>query len=963
MFRKYCLILPNSLRFLLAGLIVISLILGNQTVNGAPGGEDPNSQSEQLPNQEKAGSRSAILPESVSMDQLSDNTYSRRQRATLEMWRLRDVSRQAVQDASHHSDPEVAERANWILRQWRRGSLPDTPPEIARLLQNNDDPAVLEELLEVGQFRAVVVAIEESAGSVDRDLLHQRIAAVLAKRFPIHIRLALHNDSMLELLQLVDLVADSKEMAVCRIQLMQELGLDIDDNPLLPSASEHWTPKLKRESEVAILAVLGRLDEAIARAKAEGDESLVRVCRMLAGQWKSLADDAIKIAQNSDLSSIEGVRAWCNTLVAADRCDDETIRNLAVEAITSEDAAKDALSIDLRWKCLASHGYIDKAIELLRERLPDSAATVAMASARTDQAFAILGFNYEEIDTNLSVWIRDAIAHQQTSELPELHKKVSRLLSLMQCLLQVGREQEAWTIATVFANSSVNIAEVPLRDFVLQSLKKPNRDDWIVKFAVRPGDRTLSSDSEKFLVASMTDIDISTWKSLLDSITRLMPGVPFERQVHITYALATGEIPAEFDPEKDFPRLYDELVSGHNSLSPSVQRVLVRNTVPRFLNTKIVSFFSRLGQAELASRSLRLLMQRGDMEATSMVAENELDHGRAEIANEAFQRVWKQIAISHQSGQSYRRSSSELHFAVQAMVGQWVLASRQGHTEQEKELRRQLRLTLCSPSTEMRSDLLAYLAARGARSMASEGYQVLLRMTAFGSPEATELYDVAREYSTMIRKTDLSEAAKWFDLAVGGTLESTYFYPIAYVSLPVYVRRWKLEDAIKNQDAENASRHLERILRLDPLDIDVAERLLPMMTRVSDSDLETRETAPANDDAMKQVGEEAFNRIWKRGKQYVLTYPFDATSANNLAWVAAMNRRHLAEAATISEQAVYVEPDSAIFRDTLAEVLFLLGKKDAALKIEKGCVIDDPGQWHLHQQIKKYTAAMKMEAR
>ena len=71
-----------------------------------------------------------------------------------------------------------------------------------------------------------------------------------------------------------------------------------------------------------------------------------------------------------------------------------------------------------------------------------------------------------------------------------------------------------------------------------------------------------------------------------------------------------------------------------------------------------------------------------------------------------------------------------------------------------------------------------------------------------------------------------------------------------------------------------------------------------------------------------------------------------------------MNAQRLPDAQRLSELAVFVEPDSAIFRDTLAEVLFLRGSKQQALQIEESCVLDDPSEWHLHAQIEKYRSAL-----
>ena len=110
---------------------------------------------------------------------------------------------------------------------------------------------------------------------------------------------------------------------------------------------------------------------------------------------------------------------------------------------------------------------------------------------------------------------------------------------------------------------------------------------------------------------------------------------------------------------------------------------------------------------------------------------------------------------------------------------------------------------------------------------------------------------------------------------------------------------------------------------------------------------------------MVELADETFTGILDLGIEHAARFPFDATSCNNLAWVAAMNGQRLDEALQLSELAVYVEPDSAIYRDTLAEVLFQLGRKEEALQVEESCVLDDPSQWHLHQQIEKYREALQ----
>ena len=60
-----------------------------------------------------------------------------------------------------------------------------------------------------------------------------------------------------------------------------------------------------------------------------------------------------------------------------------------------------------------------------------------------------------------------------------------------------------------------------------------------------------------------------------------------------------------------------------------------------------------------------------------------------------------------------------------------------------------------------------------------------------------------------------------------------------------------------------------------------------------------------------------------------------------------------------SERSVFLEPESVTYRDTLAELCHVLGEHKQAWQIESDCLLDDSGQWHLHQQIEKYRQAME----
>ncbi len=915
----------------IASFLAFTLIMISWTVRGVEG-QTPQAEAE------SAGDRA--VQRATESEQLSKRNYSGRQQATLEMWRRRDLSREEVQRAARDPDPEVSGRAKWILRQWRRGSLPDTPPEISRLLQRSDDPSAIQELLEGGQFVAAVVAVEESAGTVDRESIQKRVNTAIRRRFPVYIKAALENDSLSDLLKLIDLTADSKEMAVCRIQLMQQLGMAIDASNLLPTSSETWTQDQRHRATVMVLTILGRLDEAMEVASDSGDEILLRVCQMLAGRWSEMAIESAKLAKTAESGSYEHARLWCQALIAADRCEDRAVFAQAVEQLSTVETTDSELAIELRWKCLAGHGQVDAALAILDKARPDASAVVAIASSRGHRAFDALGFPLDRIDQDIEQWIDDAIDSQRGAS--ELTEDVRNVLALMRCLLSIGREDAAWTIANRMCDCGVDVGTIPLREYVLSTLTMTSRRDWVLRLAGIAGEELFSATTQSTLARTLPDADALSFELLMKAIPVLMPREPFDVRLRAVYQLLAGETADGLDSDVDLKRLYDYL-SSKREIRQFAGRVVLS---PRLsLNIAIADMFSMQGRADLATKCLQMLVANGDVEAAFQMAESELDGGRAETASDLFERVWS--LIEEQGSETrFRGLGDDAGLAAKALVGQWTIAKRGGDIQRGEDLLRQLRLTLCSPSTDLRDSLASHLGDRGELDLALQAYQSLLPMTAFGTSESTGLYQVAWRYSRLAREVDVSEAARWYDLAAGGTLESTDYRSVAYITLPLDVRRWLLEAAIKRNDVDAARRHIQRILQLDPLDIDSAERLLPLMRTAG----------------METLADQTFTKIIDRGIVHAKDFPFDSTSCNNLAWVAAMNEQRLDVALELSELACYVEPDSAIFRDTLAEVLFQLGRKTEALQVEQSCLLDDPSQWHLHQQIKKYRQAINDES-
>jgi len=887
---------------------------------------------------ETEGDRSLV--DGVDAASLARRQFAERQHATMELWRRREFTRDTVQEAARNPDPEVAQRAQWILQQWRRGALPENPPDISRLLRKTKGREAVEELLEAGQFSAAIVAVEEVAGTLQRDETYARAAMALQRRFPIYVQRAIEQDALTQLLRLVDLVAKDKAMAVSRIELMRILGQEIRDENLLPSASESWAPAERRGATVLVLAVLGRLGDALRYAEESGSSELVRVCQMLRGDWHDLLTDSIQQARAAAPRSLEQTRYWCQVMVAADRAGDAIMFQEAADYLSSVSVDHDSVAANLSWQCLASHGEIEAGIELLKSINPDAAAQVAIAASRMDQVFEILGFPLPEVDRHLARWLEEAIAAQASLESGRLSNQIGRLLILMRALVAIGHDDAAWRIANTLSRSDVQVGNDSLRDSVLTSLAVVSgRSEWVMKLAVLPGERSISSQAEASLLATLRGTSSTTWKIMMDAFSTVEPDQPFDQRVRSVYELLRGKIPQNFDPDRDFKTLYERLAVG----SPAAVRGrLITQSQPQ-INQEIADMFLKHGQVDLAARCMQQLLRRGELSAALAVAQRELDGGRLETAQRYFDFIWEQVAAQSQTRRDFRRGYNDVELATQAVVGKWTIARRQGDEQRIAALTDQLRLTLCTPSTELRRSLTGFLSDQHEKNLTAASYQSLLLMTAFGSEEGTEFVYVANDHSLAFRDDRPTEVARWFDLAISGTLETTLFQPIGYVTLPLAARKLLIEGAIDDADPIAVERHVDRLLRIDPIDIDFAERLLPKMREAG----------------MAELADATFDKMFAQGKQHMRRFPFDATTGNNLAWVAAMNGRQIDAALKFARHAVDRQPDSAIYRDTLAEVLFQLGRIDEALQIEQACVLDDPGQWHLHEQIHKYKTALR----
>jgi tetratricopeptide (TPR) repeat protein len=881
---------------------------------------------------------------------LSGGTFDQRQQAMWELWRDRMGNREAVIRAVRDPDPEVSSRANWIIDRWRRGILPDTPADMVRQLEGISHSDSLQRLLDAGLFDGARVVIEEAVQAEDQATL-TRAVAVVQRGFPFYVRSADALGRLTEFADLIDRMASTVEMIICRNQLGDVLGLE--------PASEKSNER-KRNGEavdrqritVTALAAANRLDEAIEFARQADDPELLRVCQLLRGDWADLAQTQLAAAKQVPARSSESDRHWTYILVAASRGGDralraEAIKNLSYRPNDQQDVAIDDPFVRLRWQVLAMHGEIDAAVDILKPTQPIVAAELLAQAGRLSDAMDVLGFAALDVDSQILPLITAARAAGETwsaTQLREIPEPLERLITIARLLFLAGRRDASWELfaGVAVAPTGADNANLALsRALVLQALGRLNRSDWLARMIIQDGGGSLSGADRHFLSRAM-DVQPETIDSLTLGLARILPlsGAALSQAV---IDFLGGDVPQDFDQHKDYQRLFDLLIgqSSGDEIRLNVRRST--NPIMPKLSLELAKLFEQHGQIDLAKKALVRLAGEGEIEAILEFAEAELKEGRAHSAKMLFESVWKRIDLERRDPGRLNRAQDDALTAMRAVLGEAVATGRLGDQEGADHLWRLIDLMACSPSAQLRNLFGSHLLDQGYNQQAERIFRLLVPWVAFGSDEGVEFYAVARNFNRAIDDSHPELAADVFDLAIAGTIESTVFYPAAYVSLPSYVQRKKVLAAASRGDIDAVRRSIDAVMQLNAIDIDFGEKAVEKLRQLG----------------MTELADETIERIYQNGSEHLERFPLDIVTSNNLAWILALSDHRLEDALRFSRQAVYFAPDSTVYRDTLAEVLFRLDRVDEAIAIAKACLIDEPGEWHVHEQLRRFQAAQQ----
>jgi tetratricopeptide (TPR) repeat protein len=170
---------------------------------------------------------------------------------------------------------------------------------------------------------------------------------------------------------------------------------------------------------------------------------------------------------------------------------------------------------------------------------------------------------------------------------------------------------------------------------------------------------------------------------------------------------------------------------------------------------------------------------------------------------------------------------------------------------------------------------------------------------------------------------------------------------VAYVQIPALLFSLRALGLAQSGKYEEALREAKRCETSMPGHLPLTERLVPL--------LDAR--------GRKKDADELYQQTRKTYERIIKDYPKSALMHNQVGWLSATCKRDLEKGLASARRAVELAPKTAAYHDTLAEVLFQMGKKDDAIAAQKKAVQLDPKREYFKKQLKRIESGDPKAAR
>jgi tetratricopeptide (TPR) repeat protein len=288
-----------------------------------------------------------------------------------------------------------------------------------------------------------------------------------------------------------------------------------------------------------------------------------------------------------------------------------------------------------------------------------------------------------------------------------------------------------------------------------------------------------------------------------------------------------------------------------------------------------------------------------------------------------------------EAAQSYRALWEKDHEQLGALYLAGDALERAGETEQGAAWKQEANLLAIRSRT--RHTMSVDLANRGLTEEAVAQWELLIKTAPL---ESWELNDAARRLGDYCVSTEPQRAAELWERYLLGDLRPCFWFlkDESYLRMPFVIQKARAAQAIQDGQLDALRDALATATKAAPSDTRLAEELVPVLEAAGHQ---------AEADRLAAVLIDHY-----RGRSKA--YPKSAYFHNNLAWVAARCHRELDLAMEHATQATLLEPKNGSYIDTLAEVHFQLGDREAAIRESERALRQSPFDRSLRQQLERF---------
>jgi predicted Zn-dependent protease len=830
-----------------------------------------------------------------AIEKLGSGDPESRDEAVKVLWGAGRAAEPALREAAGGGDPEAAARAAALLEKIEVGLRPDTPAHIVTAVEG---------------FRAADTAAA-ALGPAQQLLRGGETATSVLVRLWARDR----NDAVKQGVR--PLLAEAYQRAV---PLLLGEGRDADAEDLLLTAATQQGEQAGLDY-AAYLLCRGRLDQAIqdrAGASAPGPGKPDRVLGWLL-LLRGDAAGAQKLARQPP--------AQDDALLSAARhaaLDWAALAGQHEESSRRQGGSLDELSLAAYYRYLAGEpAKAEAALEAVRAfsrgRPHDAYLSyeLFLLVGRTDEGLKLLEEGQPESAVRLLCHqLRFDDAFALAARVPADSKHAAALkVELARQYAALGEREKA--------TAALDAAEVAAAALAKQDAALVKAEAADVELALGLRDRAVER------VAAASD----------PAAVPVAPLFPGKANATTWWVRLREQYPAE--PARMTLTRLEQLLSGKTPVD-EVERLCV---IARDEAVAAVAKESAERYGALAAATLLLSYNRPESAAACLEA----------AGSAGLPEAWLRLG-DMESDKGHRDAAAEFYRRARALRPDDALATfLQGRVlsnagkKDEGEHLRALAAVLPLAGEWARDRLADAMNDRGLKDDAADQWEMLLRLNGphsfYGSQAARRLAAVAAERGEFARAADL------IDRSVIGVaaLNQGFREPAAPVVLRRRADAWRAMDklaaagpgTVDNNATKSAAETLRKLVLALPADVDWTIDCVARLDARGRRDL---------GDAMVAENLKPLCAVCEK-------YPSSSQYHNSVAWLCARSGRDLDGALAHATKAVELQPSTAAYLDTLAEVYLKRGEPQRALGLMKKCLELEPDSPEVRQRYKEFEAA------